>query len=175
MGILNKKASPEGTVSDNSAGEAKAVETNEDTSIHNPLTEAEAEKFDAEPILQKNTNTCGWVELFSPSAPSSEWKNLPWLMKCERDGAGKPYADNEEFKPAAYELSGAHVHEAFERPYFIPNNLHWHYIGAPLETAAPALAGVGSAASNPTVSPDLSGESKNVTSLDRFRRLKPNE
>lgn len=161
MSLPNTQA-PDPTSSVPNVPEPNTVDSSNEIKIYNPLTRTEMAQFDPDPFMQKFTNVLGWVEIFAPNGESKEWKDLPWLIKAERDGSARPYADNDEFKPLKIEISAAHVHDSYERPHFVAHNLHWQYIGRPVPDAVPEMAGMSSTV-DAAPSPDLSG-------LTRFTR-----
>ena len=66
----------------------------------------------ADPILEKKSDLFGWVKIYPPVAPSSEWKDHSWLLTTEYDTTKNPPG-------LSVRIKAKYVGEVFERPHFI--------------------------------------------------------
>ena len=62
-----------------------------------------------EPILEKKTDTMGWVKIYAPDCDPVDWDKSPWILETERSKEGRGLK---------MKIAACHVYTVFERPYF---------------------------------------------------------
>lgn len=72
-----------------------------------------------EPILTKQTDLFGRIDVFAPDTDPSMWADLPWIIRYEKSDDG----DGRQIK-----IKAQYVGEVFLRPHFLEN---WHRFGKP--------------------------------------------
>lgn len=66
-----------------------------------------------EPMLSRDSDLCGKVEIFAPFAPISTWQDLPWILKIER------YLEE---GPKRFKIKADQIMNAFYSPALIESH-----------------------------------------------------
>ena len=74
---------------------------------------------DTAPILEKKTDTMGWVKIYAPDVDPRDWDKFPWRFCSEFDLTGNPPGIDCKIKPQ-------YVYEIFDRPYFFDKHKMEH-------------------------------------------------